>query len=208
MARHATDLLTQHFGKLKVLARADNSKHGAARWHVVCICGTTKTVRTDQLTEKTTVSCGCYAKELAAARLRTHGGTGSMEFVSWTSMRRRCEDSKHPAYSRYGGAGITVCKRWRTFTAFLSDMGPCPFPKGSIDRINNQRGYTPKNCRWLLKAEQSKNRSNVVWLNGMTLPDAGKKYGVKETTLRRRVKAGWPPEKLFKTPQEIGTRKH
>lgn len=207
MARNATDLTAQRFGRLRVISRSDNSKHGAARWDVLCDCGDAKTVRTDQLTRANTVSCGCFAKEQTAKRSTTHGGSNSPEFKSWTSMRRRCEYTKHPAYSRYGGAGISVCSKWKSFTAFLQDMGDCPFPKGSVDRLDNSKGYSPSNCRWLPKAEQSKHRSNVVWLDGLTLPDAAKKYGLKETTLRQRFKAGWPQDKLFKTPQAIGTRR-
>lgn len=157
--RLATNLLGLRFGRLRVLARAENSAHGAARWVVACDCGVDKTVRTDQLTRGGTISCGCYAKEALRARMTTHGLTNTFEFGVWTAMKKRCTYEKHPRYHRYGGRGITVCKRWEKFENFLADMGECPFEKGSIERTNNNKGYTPSNCKWLPKSEQSKNRN-------------------------------------------------
>ncbi len=73
-------------------------------------------------------------------------------------MRKRCNYSKHPKYHLYGGRGISVCPQWGTFMGFYADMGECPFPKGSIERVDNDKGYEPTNCVWLPKVEQSKNR--------------------------------------------------
>jgi len=161
MARNATDLTNKIFGRLSVLRRAENSKHGAARWVVRCGCGTEKTVRTDQLTTGSTVSCGCYLRELASSRLRTHGMTDSFEHRVWTAMKKRCTYEKHPRYHRYGGRGITVCKRWEKFENFLADMGFCTVENGSIERVNNNKGYTPSNCVWISKGQQSKNRNFI-----------------------------------------------
>ena len=207
MGRKVKDISGTRFGRLVVGTRTDNSASGAARWRVLCDCGVEKAVQGSTLTAGGTVSCGCYAREQAIKRNTTHGGTSSFEFSAWTSMRRRCLDKKHVAYERYGGQGITICERWGGFSFFLQDMGVCPFPHGSIDRLDNKKGYSAENCRGLLKSEQSKYRGNVVWLDGMTLPDAAHKHGIKETTLRRRVKAQWPYSELFRTPQEIGTRR-
>ena len=159
MPRHATELNGKVFGRLTVLFRDANSPRGAARWRVVCVCGTEKTCRTDLLTKGLAVSCGCFRNETAAARVRTHGMTNTFEFRVWTAMRRRCTDTNHPRYHRYGGRGITVCKRWAKFENFFADMGLCPFEKGSIERTNNDRGYTPSNCIWLPKTQQSRNRN-------------------------------------------------
>jgi hypothetical protein len=159
MARNATDLTGQTFGRLLVRLRAENSKQGAARWAVRCSCGTEKIVRTDQLTSGNTVSCGCYQREAMRNRATTHGMTNSFEFRVWTAMRKRCSYKKHPRFYRYGGRGITVCEQWGSFEAFLRDMGPCPFGNGSIERIDNDKGYTPDNCVWIPKTQQSRNRS-------------------------------------------------
>lgn len=207
MAKPATNLLGRTFGRLYVTERANNSKAGAACWRVVCVCGVTKTVRSSQLTSGGTSSCGCLAKELARKRAATHGRAASFEYKAWTSMRKRCEYEKHPAYARYGGAGIRVSAAWHVFENFFADMGPCPFANGSVDRKDNSKGYSKENCRWLPKAQQSKNRRNVPLYDGLTLPELAERRGVKYATLKRRLAAGWSSDRLFKTPQQLGTRK-
>jgi len=161
MARNATDLTKQVFGRLTVLNRAENSKYGAARWCVRCSCGTEKVVRTDQLTTGSTVSCGCYLREVQRARTTTHGMTKSFEYGVWSAMKKRCTNPNHPRYHRYGGRGIKVCKRWEKFENFFLDMGVCPIENGSIERVNNDKNYTPSNCVWIHKSAQSKNRNCV-----------------------------------------------
>jgi hypothetical protein len=207
MRGKTTNLQGASFGRLRVVARAENSAKGAARWVVVCSCGVSKTVRGSSLTDGTTTSCGCWGREASAERARTHGMTSSFEYRAWASMWKRCTYKKHPAYNRYGGAGIVVCPEWKSFERFYTDMGPCPFTAGSVDRIDNTRGYTPDNCRWLPKSMQSKNRKHVLLIGGKTVGDLAKANGVKETTLRRRIKAGWSAERLFLTPAAAGTRR-
>lgn len=139
--------------------------------------------------------------------VRKHGLTHSFEFNVWTAMRKRCNYSKHPKYHLYGGRGIKVCERWQLFINFYADMGVCPFPKGSIERINADGMYEPNNCIWLPKAEQSKTRRNVQKIEGLTIPELSVKYGIKESTIRLRLKANWPQSKLFVAPTVLGTRR-
>lgn len=157
------DLTGQQFGRLVATSyipdrRRTGGPEGA--WIVQCGCGTYKAVRPYLLTSGQQQSCGCLAREKASERLRTHGKTDTFEFNVWTAMRKRCNYTKHPKYHLYGGRGITVCPQWDDFTQFLADMGECPFDKGSIERLDNDKGYEPANCVWLLKTEQSKNRRN------------------------------------------------
>ena len=203
----ALDVTGKKFGQLVAQCRTGVTKFGAATWQVVCSCGTVKTVRVDQLTSGNTVSCGCHARTIAGARVRTHGMTNSFEFRAWTSMRQRCNYQKHPAYAQYGGRGITVCKRWGKFENFLVDMGLCTMPNGSIERKDNSLGYAPSNCYWRSKSEQAKKRRNVPMYNGLTLPELAVKLGVKYSTLRQRISAGWPENKWGISPQELGTRR-
>lgn len=80
-------------------------------------------------------------------------------FWVWCDMRYRCEKETHHAFQNYGGRGITVCERWlNSFDSFIEDMGPKPSAKHSIDRINNDLGYSPDNCRWATRAEQNMNK--------------------------------------------------
>ncbi len=89
--------------------------------------------------------------------------TRSTTYVIWMSMRQRCGNKRHRHYARYGGRGITVCERWSGtsgFASFLLDMGERP--EGlSIDRIDNDKGYSPENCRWVTASEQIQNSSKA-----------------------------------------------
>ncbi len=80
-------------------------------------------------------------------------------------MKQRCLNVKHKSYSRYGGRGIKVCKRWlgkKGFKNFLKDMGHKPTPKHSLDRINNDGNYEPKNCRWATATQQAVNKKKYA----------------------------------------------
>lgn len=93
---------------------------------------------------------------------QTHGHTSraggpSPTYRSWYSMRQRCENPNTKSFENYGGRGITVCTAWRTFEGFLADMGERPDGM-TLDRVNNERGYSPDNCRWATRSEQQRNR--------------------------------------------------
>lgn len=90
-------------------------------------------------------------------------------YISWMRMRDRCNNKKHHAFGRYGGAGVRVCERWDSFVNFLEDMGERP-PGTSLDRLDNSKGYCKENCRWATEVQQQRNRrTNVlVTINGQT----------------------------------------
>lgn len=99
------------------------------------------------------------ATELRVTHGHSRAGAMSSEYRTWQSMRARCYQASSISYPRYGALGITVCDRWRDdFAAFFADMGPKPTPGHSIDRIDNERGYNPDNCRWATALEQTHNR--------------------------------------------------
>lgn len=159
-ARHE-DLTGHKFGRLTAIEYVpDRRRQGGPEggWITKCDCGEMRKVRAYLLVSGKQQSCGCYAREQSGLRVRTHGRTNTFEFSVWTAMRKRCRYTKHPKYHLYGGRGIKVCPEWEDFTRFLADMGECPFPNGSIERRDNDKGYEPANCVWLPKSEQSKNR--------------------------------------------------
>ena len=138
-------------------------------------------------------------------QLYPHGLTNHELYKIWEAMRSRCNNPKNPQYKNYGGRGITICKRWDNFALFLKDMGERPEGM-SIDRINNNKGYSPKNCHWATSQQQrwnmrldKRNSSGVTgvsWhkLTGKwraTIHVGGKQYGlglystVKEAAMAR-----------------------
>ena len=127
---------------------------------------------------------------------------GSREYHCYNAMRARCHNPKTPHFERYGGRGIKVCDRWReSFTAFLEDMGRCPSPRHSLDRINNDGDYEPDNCRWATPVDQANNRRSSKWItyNGDTRTQAqwARAIGVTQGTLHARLKAGWPVDRAL-----------
>ena len=98
-----------------------------------------------------------HGKDIVAYRT-THRMSSTPEYYAWESMLGRCYNPQHPSYESYGGRGISVCQRWNSFENFYADMGKRPQTDMSIDRINNDQGYGPSNCRWATSSQQVSNR--------------------------------------------------
>lgn len=90
-------------------------------------------------------------------------GKSSPTYISWRAMLRRCNNPKHSAWPIYGGAGIVVCERWKTFANFLADMGERPAGT-TLDRKDITKNYEPGNCCWRSPTEQAENRSTTHWI--------------------------------------------
>lgn len=124
-----------------------------------------------------------------------HGMYKTREYKIWKGIIYRCFNPHSNRYSYYAERGITVCDRWRhDFAAFYADMGPRPSPEHTVDRIDNNKGYEPDNCRWATRSEQQRNtRQNVrLTKDGLTLTliEWSERLGIKYDTLRFRIKAG------------------
>ncbi len=147
------------FGRLTVFKRVENSKHNRAQWLCRCDCGTRKIADGAELRNGHVQSCGCQKRDTAqkmGQRNARHGLTNTPTWQSWKAMLERVQPT-HKSRKYYYDRNITVIKRWLIFENFLTDMGERPTGT-TLDRIDNNRGYTPGNCRWVTPKQQAANR--------------------------------------------------
>lgn len=185
------DLSGQRFGRLVVQRLLGKDANGAAVWECRCDCGNFCPVRASCL-KNGQQSCGCLRDE----RARKHGMSASPEYRCWDAMIDRCHRPTCQAYRLYGERGIQVCSEWReSFEQFYQDMGSRPGKGYSLERIDNNSHYCRENCRWATTTEQANNRrtSRRLTFEGQTLTikEWATKKGIKEVTLRRRLRCGW-----------------
>lgn len=119
----------------------------------------------------------------------------------WQDMKQRCLNSKSQAYKDYGARGITVCEQWKnSFDIFLLDMGEVPDGM-SLDRKNNELGYSPQNCRWATQKQQNRNHRGCVFITyqgqTMTIVEWSELTGIDKRTIWARHKKGLPVEQIF-----------
>jgi len=193
------EMTGRRFGYLTAVSLAPRLK-GEISWRCLCDCGNTHVVTGQLLRRGGVRSCGC--KRYGQAK--THGARHTSEWVIWSSMRGRCNNPNDKAYARYGGRGIFVCGEWEAFEKFLSDMGPRPSKKHSLDRIDNNGGYSKENCRWATNKEQNRNKRNNVLLthNGetKTLVEWDEASGAARGSIASRIYKGWSVERALSTP--------
>lgn len=191
----------QRFGRLTVIERApdgnDKSKYNAVRYYCRCDCGSVVSVRKNGLISGNTKSCGCLSKEVHSTQ---KGLISHPLYNIWRGMKKRCYSKTDHAYRNYGGRGITVCEEWKnSFLSFYEWALRSGYNQGlSLDRVDNDKGYSPDNCRWATNTEQGNNRrtNHHLEYNGetLTLAQWQAKTGIRQETIRRRLKNGWSIE--------------
>ena len=218
------NLINRRFGRLLVIEYLGLRKRKDGRnnkyWKCVCDCGAIVEHTSGNLLSGKTISCGCYRKE-KLHDLYYKGGKSKLYDI-WRMMKKRCYEKDNPHFHNYGGRGITVCDEW------LGKDGYVNFKKWSessgykegltLDRNDNNKGYSPDNCSWQTMEYQSNNKRNNrrLEMNGevKTLAMWCKQYGADYSRTRYRINHGYslyealttPPNELEKRRTNYGDR--
>lgn len=205
------DLTGQRFGRLTVVSRAKNTKCRHPRWKCRCDCGSMPVVSGNDLRRGHTESCGCLQKERTSLYNRdnqiNYGDGDTRLYTIWQGIKARTSNPNAYAYKNYGERGIMICGEWdNSFQKFKQWALERGYQKHlTIDRIDNNKGYSPDNCRWAERKSQSTNRRNnhYITYNGetKTLAEWARLLGIKRKTLSDRItRYGWNVEKALTTP--------
>ena len=198
------DITGQRFGKLTVIKLVGTDKRGATKWLCKCDCGNEIIAyKTNLMKPNHTTSCGCYKREIGEKIKTTHNFSKTRIYKIWVGIKNRCYDSNSNVYYLYGKRGITVCKEWlNDFMAFYDwSMQNGYNEKLTIDRIDSNGNYEPKNCRWATAKEQSNNTSKnrVYFIDGVryTTKQIAEKHNINYGTFISRIYRGWTIEEAI-----------
>jgi len=150
------DLRGKFFGRLTVI-RLEKVRNGKRVWLCRCLCGRKASIASDKLRSGHSRSCGCLQREAVAESKKKHGLRNIPEYRVWLNIRNRCNNPRTPAYKNYGARGIKVCPEWDDFAVFIADMGRRPSPELTVERKDNDKGYSKQNCKWATRLEQARN---------------------------------------------------
>lgn len=189
------DIVSKAFGRLSVISYAEKKKGYYFYW-CFCECGNVSCKERYNLISGNTKSCGCLRKKMPTEELVLR--------MIRSCMINRCHSPGDTRYKSYGGRGIKVCKRWRnSYVDFREDMGYRPSDKHSIGRIDNNKGYSPDNCRWETRKQQQRNmRSNTkITFQGKTMCIAewAEELGIRANTISTRLHRNWSIERALTT---------
>lgn len=132
-------------------------------------------------------SCGCYQKECASKANKIHGMTHTSLHNRWKAIKQRCTNPKNRRYKDYGNRGIKLCKEWNNFENFAKWSLENGYKDSlELDRIDNNKGYFPQNCRWCKPTVNNHNRRNTAKIDGISLRDFAKMYKMDYKTVHYR----------------------
>lgn len=191
-------------GHLTIVCLAGRNADSKMLVHCLCKCGVKLTVRYNNVAQsrRKTPSCGCLKDAATSTRNTIHGLSGHPYHQCWVDMNKRCNDLTN---ENYGARGITVCPEWKDSPAqFFSDMGSKPDPSYTLERKNNELGYSKGNCEWKPMVDQQNNKRTNVFLEHdgkrMTIAQWARHLGMDKNTLFYRLSKNWPVERCLTEP--------
>lgn len=212
------DITGQKFNRLTAIKPIEKRKNKWV-WLFRCDCGKELVIDKYNVMEGHTRSCGCYKLEKISKIHKTHGFIKTNLYSRWIGIKNRCYNKNCLFFKDYGGRGIEVCDDWKDdFMAFRDWALNNGYREDlTIDRIDNNKGYSPENCRWVTIKEQTRNRRSNIYVRGKCLTDYCSDYGLSFSRVASRVKSGWDIETAIKCPkvdlkkyfyEHNGIRKH
>lgn len=199
----------EKYGKLTVIERC-GTRRSYQTWWCLCECGKKVESVSVYLTTGRAKSCGCSKGQFSAAGNTKHGQSKTPIYRAWSNAKDRCRNPKHKAYKHYGGRGIEFSSEWDEFETFYREMRDGWFKGGHLDRIDNNKGYEPGNCKWSTVTEQQNNkRSNVKCETPhgiMTVEQTMVFYGLSRSAIAHRLRSGKTGVELVKPSQKKAKR--
>lgn len=198
------DMTGKKYGMLTVIERTGTANDKQALWKCKCDCGNFHTSKGRDLRNGKVKSCGCMSKKWMADAITKHNLTNSRIYKIYHGMKARCYNKNNDRYLDYGGRGITICQEWLDdFMNFYNwSMGNGYSEHLTIERKDNNMGYSPSNCMWATAKEQANNRrtSRLIEFDGKTLTSAQWSgiTGIPRTDIENRIdNLGWSVEKAL-----------
>ncbi len=188
------------------------TRSGSYKWLCKCDCGNIRSVSRYTLTSGSSTNCGCQRKHMPHDYNKKHGGKNDRLYNVWNGIKQRCLSPSDRAFPEYGGRGISICPEWAddylSFKNWALSNGydsSAKKYKCTIDRIDNNKGYSPDNCRWVSQKTQCNNRrsNRFISYNGEkhTISEWADIIGIRKDTLRRRIDVyHWPAERALTEP--------
>lgn len=208
--KEKVDLTGYSFCEFKVLEESKpkirNDGHKVRQWKCLCSCGNVRYLSTQEIRTEKRKSCGCKHNEYSRKNATIHGDSHKRLHNIWSGIRARCYCKTDYHYKWYGARGVKMDERWRNdYCAFKTwALNAGYSPELSIDRIDNDGGYTPDNCRWVDQKTQCNNKRNNHYIKAfgetMTLAQWADRMVIPRATIRRRIKNGWEPERALIQP--------
>ena len=206
MCAKIIDITGQRFNHLTAIEKVGKNKSGNFLWLCKCDCGNYCKTTYTYLRRGECKSCGCLRYSKIKEMRTKHGMTRTRIYRIWQNMKNRCRHPNNPRYKDYGARGIEYCEEWEEFEPFYKWSIETGYnDKLTIERIDNNKGYCPENCRWATKEEQQYNKRTTHYLTykGETksMAEWSKILNINLQTLAARINTlKWSTEKAFETP--------